>query len=195
MIVSPGTIRIGHVIRDDETVIEQTYRFESGRRSLEVDQLWQSVDGTDAHGGASYGFDPDGCHELRLHGRRRGISSILSIEAVDHRVVLRSDGIGDVVLDISAPSFLFDCNDPMIDWINAVMILGLCDGEEMVQSVYSVDLDARALRPRPVRFRREGRTITIEKGADPRNDCRLLLDESSFALLEAESAGFRYRYE
>lgn len=193
--ITPGTIRVATVMRDEQEFMEQTYRFEQGRRALEIDQLWRSVDGSGTGGGASYEIEPDGCLQIRMHARRGVLTDAIVIDSEPGAVVLRSEGETVATLPAAGRPLLFDCHDPMLDWIIAMVILGIGDGETLGHDVVAVDLSAHTLGRAHTLYRREGRTITIEKGTDPRNDCRLLLAEASFDLYQAESGGCRYHYE
>ena len=193
--ISPGTTIRCSVTSNEIELMEQIYRFEAGERSLEVDQVWQSLTAEKAHGGCSFAVTPVGCRDFRFRARRDADSYEIEVEESATGVVMRSSGIVCSSLPAADSPLLFDCDDPMLDWINTFMILGLQQGESARHDVHYIDLRSCAVSRRSSLFTWQDGTITIVKSPDPRHDCRLRIHDGGFGLRQAEAAGFIYNYE
>lgn len=193
--ITPGSTIHTVVTRNGDAIVDQAFSFTPGSRAFVVHQIWRALDGTSAAGECRYALQPDGCLSIELRAKREGVS-------VDTKVGLSTGGItvitgGKQVYTLPVPEgpLLFDCDDPMLDWINCIMIVGLARGESVRRSVDHIDAVSGTISRRTYRFVWDEAGITIIKSPDPRSDCRLILDSTSLRLASAESSGYDYSYD
>lgn len=193
--IEPGTTVRSVVTRGGVEAIEQFYRFESGSRSILVDQIWHSLTDTNARGGCSFVVTPRACSDLRFRARRSASGYDFSVDVRSVDAVMRSNGEICSTVALDKTPVLFDFDDPLLDWINAFTIIGLQQGESLQRVVHYIDLRSGSIARRCYTFTWLGETVTIIKSPDPRHDCRLWISGESFRLRQAESGGMICFYE
>jgi hypothetical protein len=89
--------------------------------------------------------------------------------------------------------FLLDGPSPMFDWANAIMLLGICDGETFTVPVHVMNVQSGQLAATTYTFRRNDQRISVQKGIDSLADSELVLSPDSFGIGVYYSGGFRYQ--
>lgn len=95
--------------------------------------------------------------------------------------------------EINLEENLFDGPNPMFDYFNAVMMLGLLDGESVVKKVHAINWSTGDLIPCEYVFSRTGNVIDIQK-PDFLGNSKITLSEKDSGLLEYESPEEVYKF-
>jgi hypothetical protein len=183
------------VTADGLDVLEQFHTVDSGIRSLEINQVWRSLDRAKASGDCSYSFAPDGFQLVALRARRTNIANSVTMQSSGGYISVERNGDERARIPAPAGEILFDVDDPFVDWINCIMIVGLCRGETLDRPVHYLDIASGSIACATYRFEWRESEIVIIKSPDPRRDCRLVLQEDGFRLQRAASRGFNYEYD
>lgn len=183
-----------HLYRGDDPIGEQVYRFEPLERAWEVRQIARSTEHPDASSTCILTVMPDRYASVDVRLRRGSERVSLQVMVDEQRTLVLDAGDRRTEHSVADTRVLFDGPGPIFDCINAVLILGICDGEEMLLPIHALDPEQGIIRRKLYRFSRHGRTISIAKGIDPLGDARILLDEDGFGVVAYQAAGYRYRF-
>ena len=192
--IQPGTTIHSLVTANGEALLDQIYSVDSASRALEINRIWRALDGSGAGGTCTYELDPQGVRLLGIRSRRLS-SHVVSVRLAEGEMVVHVDGVRMPADPTPSGEPLFDCDDPMLDWIYAIPIIGLTHGESLDRTVHAIDPVTGMLSVRAYRFEWSEACISIIKSPDPRHDCRLYLKENSFQLERAESGGYTHEYD
>lgn len=183
--------------RDREKFSEHVIAIERGPRTLEIQEIINFV--TDPHALTTciMTVRTEGYTTIDMQIKRATSQSSLQIDvSTDHLVTVKMNGLLTHMLahTIAGP-VLFDGPSPMFDWTNAIMIIGMRDGEEIHIPVYVIDWRVGRLITSEYKFKRRGNRIAINKGLDVLSDSEIAMAETSEVGDIYYSGGYSYLFQ
>ena len=181
--------------QDNELLQEQEYKLIAGSRSWYVSEEGKFTGRPDIKTKCEFDLTPNGYRGVRiqLDTPQKNISyEITGSNGNKYTYFFREEDdmqSGEVSLDEN----LFDGPNPMFDYFNAVMMLGLVDGESVVKKVNAINWSTGDLIPCEYTFTRNGNVIDIQK-PDFLGNSRITLSEKDAGLLEYESPEEIYKF-
>ncbi len=180
---------------DNELLQEQEYKLIAGNRSWYVSEEGKFIDRPDVKAKCEFNLTPNGYSGVRIQvdTPQKNISyEITGANKNKYTYFFREEDnmqSGEVNLEEN----LFDGPNPMFDYFNAVMMLGLLDGESVVKKVHAINWSTGDLIPCEYVFSRTGNVIDIQK-PDFLGNSKITLSEKDSGLLEYESPEEIYRF-
>jgi hypothetical protein len=181
--------------QDNELLQEQDYKLIAGNRSWYVSEEGKFINRPDVKAKCEFNLTPRGYSGVRIQidTPQKNISyEITGSNNNKYTYFFREeDNIqsGEVNLEEN----LFDGPNPMFDYFNAVMMLGLVDGESIVKKVHAINWSTGDLIPCEYTFSRNGNVIDIKK-PDFLGNAKITLSDKDSGLLEYESPEEVYKF-
>lgn len=194
-----GSDLMMRVLCDGRHLQDRFLRLEASGAGLEVYEVQKNLADSGADATCSFGVELRGGRMayswLDLRFRRGARRSVTRVEVRDDcSLFVCHNGV-----EYSYPTvddrILLDGPSPMFDWVTAVMIVGVADGEKWEVPVYVVDPDTGSIRRRLYGLRREGLCITIAKGLDPFSDSVIELEEGGLSPRFQRVGGYTIQWE
>lgn len=180
---------------DNELLQEQEYRLVAGNRNWYVSEEGKFINKPEMKAKCEFNITPNGYSGVRiqLNSPQKNITyEITGSRGKNYTYFFRQeDDMQSGEIDLEEK--LFDGPNPMFDYFNAVVMLGLTDGESVVRKVNVINWDTGKLIPCEYTFKRKGNVIEIKK-PDFLGNSRITLSEEDLGLLEYESPGEIYKF-
>lgn len=184
------------VLQGDVAVEDQVYSIHNCDKGFEVQGASNSLIYPDARCTSVLNVRPRHYSTAQIVLHRGGVRREIDIRMCDDRTAqLTVDGIAmtgsqwDRENDVH---FLLDGPNPMFDFINTIMMLGVCEGDRLRVPVHVIDWRAGALIRTEYLFSRTGYVVHIQKGLDPHDDSRVIIDPDLLGLIGYQTAGYVY---
>jgi hypothetical protein len=182
--------------RDGEPFSEHVIEIVTGHRSMEIREIRNYLHHPDASATCLFEIGPQSYSKIDVAMRRGDLRASVAIDISDEGAIsVEHNGVQLEPLRHSGGSpVLFDGPTPMFDWVNAVIMLGICDGETLRVPVHVIDIRTGGVILTAFTFRRTDNLITIAKGIDPIADSEIILDRENFQIDRYCSGGCSYRF-
>ena len=184
-------------VRDGDLFSEHAAAVTHGPRTIEIREIRVFAHYRDALATCEFEIRSGRYSSVELQSQRGSVRSTTMILTSDDRKITAIHD-GRPVQEIVHPGsgqILFDGPNPLFDWANAVLMLGIIDGEEIAATVYVIDPRTGSIAPSEYRFRRTGSLITVRKGTDPIFDSQIRMPGEGFGIMEHRSSGLRYYFK
>jgi hypothetical protein len=181
--------------RDGEPFSEHVVAIAHHDRSMEVRELRNMLHQPDALATCIFELQPRNYLRVDMQIRRGSQRShrMIAVNETERRVSVEHNGHMTQHFYINSDLILLDGPSPMFDWANAIMLLGICDGETFTVPVYVMNVQSGQLAETSYTFHRNRERITVRKGVDSLADSEIVLSPDSFGINVYYSGGFRFQ--
>jgi hypothetical protein len=181
--------------RDGDPISEQVVAIAHNVRSMEIRELRNILHQPDSLATCIFELQPRNYLYVDMQLRRDDQRSriMVRVSEIERSVVVEHNGHVTQQFDCNNDLILLDGPSPMFDWANAIMLLGICDGESFTVPVHVIDVQSGQLSPATYTFHRNDQRIRVQKGIDSLADSEIVLSPDSFEINVYYSGGYRYQ--
>lgn len=180
---------------DNELLQEQEYRLIARKGNWYVSEEGKFINRPDVKAKCEFNLTPLGYSGIRIQVNtpQKNITyEITGHSGKNYTYFFREEDdmqSGEVDLD----GKIFDGPNPMFDYFNALLMIGLEEGKTATKKVNAINWSTGELIPCDYKFTRTGNVIEIEK-PDFLGNSKITLSEKDFGLLEYEGPEEIYKF-
>jgi hypothetical protein len=181
--------------RDGEPFSDHVVAIAHNDRSMEIRELRNVLHQPDALVTCIFELQPRNYLRADMQIRRGSQRSRMVVDWNEAERIVRVTHNDQVIQQchIDNEPFILDGPSPMFDWANAIMLLGICDGETFTVPVHVMNVQSGLLAATIYTFQRNEQRIIVQKGIDSLADSELVLSSESFGINFYYSGGFHFQ--
>lgn len=185
------------VRRGERLVRRETYAVEVGNRFVEVAQSYRTEDRPDVLVRRTFVARPWGFERVVLSMSGPAGEARAEAECEQGRelaFVTHLGRRGGCKVATSRGFTLFDGQGPLFDYVNAFLVLGVCEGESVEHRVNRLDVESGLVEAVTYTFRRTRSSLEIAKPGLLAEPARLTTPDGDVALLAYEADGESFTF-
>ncbi len=167
---------------DGRCVQHQQYQVEQADRRIHIRESGTFPDHPSVTALCEFVAEPEGYRSIGIafHSPEGGMQVSVNRESKDEAAVAMNDGAPSPVPIADADGIIyFDGPNPMFDYVNAVLLMGIQDGETRTVAMNVLEWATGAIVQCPYTFSRNGRAISIRKDTGEIVEAELLLESEA----------------
>lgn len=164
---------------DGRWVQQQEYQVEQADRRIHVRETGTFPDHPSVSALCEFVAEPEGYHSIAIafHAPDGGMEVSVHRKSKDEVAVVMNDAAPSLVPIADADGIIyFDGPNPMFDYVNAVLLMGIRDGETRTVVMNVLEWSTGTIVQCPYTFSRNGQAISIRKDVGMIVEAELVLE-------------------